>query len=61
MKFTLCAGQWEYWIKDKDTHQPLSCKQYIELIMENSKDINIEIPEELKNNKNAVIKVQRIR
>lgn len=61
MEFTLCAGTWEWWIRDKETLKPLSPKQYIGTLIANSTRIIIEIPDSLKDNLNAQIHIQRTR
>lgn len=61
MEFTLSAGVWEYWFRDKENLKPLTPRLYVgELIMNETK-ITIDVPEELKNNPNAVIFIQRSR
>lgn len=60
MKFTLSAGIWEYWMADKKTGKPLSCKQYIGELIKNTTEIEI-IPKEHENNEDACIYIQRTR
>ncbi len=59
--FTLCAGVWEYWFKDIDTNQPLSCKISLGTLMENENVVKIEVPDDICENPNAMIHIQRTR
>jgi len=60
-EFTLCAGIWEYWFFDKETNKPLTQKMFIGELQSNQTKITIEVPEYLKNNDNAIIRIQRTR
>lgn len=61
MEFKLCAGDWEWWVKDKDSGKPLSCKYYIGTLTQNETRVLVEIPHDLKDNPNAVIHIQSMR
>ncbi len=61
LDFKLCAGTWEYWFYDKETHEILTSRQYIGTLISNKTEVKIEVPKRLQENKNAVIKIQRTR
>lgn len=59
--FTLCAGIWEYWFRDKETLKPLSPRLYVGELINNKNHVSIPVPEDLINNKNAECYIQRTR
>lgn len=61
MEFTLCAGAWEWWVRDKETGEALSCRQYIGTLIQNETRVLVEMPDDLKDNPNAVILIHRTR
>lgn len=60
LTFKLPAGVWEWWFRDKETLEPLSSITRMCLV-ENVTEMSFIVPEELKGNKNVVIKIQRTR
>ena len=60
MNFTLSPGIWEYCFKDKETNKPLSPKLYAGEFFGKT-TIDIIVPEDLINNKNAYCFIQRCR
>lgn len=61
MEFTLCAGTWEWWVRDKNTGEPLSPRQYVGTLIQNETRVLIEMPGNLKDNPEAVIHIHRTR
>lgn len=57
IKISLTPGYWNYFFRDKETRIPLTALFRIFLIK--TTDIEIEIPFELQNNKNAVLYILR--
>ena len=60
-RFTLCAGVWEYWFKDKESNKSLTPKNYIGMLILDETEVFIKIPTELEENPNAIIHIQRTR
>lgn len=61
MEFKLCAGTWQWWVKDRETGKPLSPIQYVGTLIANETRVLVEIPDNLKDNPNAVIHIHRTR
>lgn len=60
MKFKLCAGVWEWWVRNKDTREPVSPRLYIGELIKNETEISLDIPEHLQSPDNEIY-VQRTR
>ena len=56
---SISKGTWQYWFHDKETLEPFTGKQVIE-INEDCQGYPFRIPDLLVENKNAVLKIERI-
>ena len=61
MEFTLSEGVWEYWFKDKETGKPLTPIKSLGVLMLNETKVFIDVPQDIEDNKQAVIFIQRTR
>ena len=59
--FTLSAGIWVYWFKDKETHKPISPRLFIGALIDNKTTIYIEIPTQFQKNETIILQIERAR
>jgi hypothetical protein len=60
LSFTLSIGTWRCYFMNKKTLERLSSDIVIKIIHDKT-EINIVVPDDLKNNKDVVVQIERIR
>ncbi len=61
MKFTLSPGQWEWWVRDKETHHPLSPRLFVIKDNNITCEVDLDVSENLIDLIGAEIIVRRTR
>lgn len=59
-EFTLIAGYWEYWFRDKKTKNPLTQRYSLFVQYKNTK-VTVFVPDDLKDSPNIEVYIQRTR